>query len=253
MSSILRSQILNENGFKHGFSTKSRSDDGRGKLGSDGAGAGNERQRAPDYGSVAAAVGYPADHLFEVEQVHGNTVVTVTPGDEVVRIRATRADALVATRAPAVVGVRVADCLPLLLADLDSGAVAAVHAGWRGVAARVVPTAIETLCTRAGARPERIRGAIFPHIGPCCFEVGPEVADELSRVDPGANAVDRSYQRPHVDLAAIVYAQLRQCGIAAAHVEKVSGCTRCQADRFFSYRREGSVAGRHLAVIAARG
>ena len=252
MFPILRSRILSEAGFKHGFSLKTARDSASGQPGSQGETGFSARQLTPDYGALASAVGYAAEALFEVEQVHGNAVVTVAPSDQIARIRAIRADALVARSAPAAIGVRVADCLPLLLADLDSGAVAAIHAGWRGVAARVVPAAVKVLRALAGAEPNRIIGAIFPHIGPCCFEVGPEVADELTRVEPEATAVDHRFERPHVNLSAIVYTQLARCGIASAQVEQVSGCTRCQVDRFFSYRREGSSAGRHLAVIAVR-
>jgi YfiH family protein len=249
MIAIVRSSILTEIGFAHGFSQKSSPPDVSRPA---EPSVSSDQWLEASYQTMAQAVGYAAERLYEVDQVHGNAVVSVAPGQSVAAIRREKADALVAVYAPTTVGVRVADCLPLLLADPDSGAVAAVHAGWRGVVARVVPAAVQALCARAKAPPQRLAGAIFPHIRRCCFEVGEEVAQQLSRACADSGVIDTSGPRPHADLAAIVRAQLRQCGVLLARVDDVSGCTCCEPARFFSYRRERGSGYRHLAVIASR-
>jgi YfiH family protein len=155
------------------------------------------------------------------------------------------------------VAVRVADCLPLLLADDGSGAVAAVHAGWRGVVAGVVAAGFQALRSVGGGPASGIHAALFPHIRSCCFEVGEGVAEQLVAAYPGgaddAAIIDRGRPRPHVNLAAIVRAQLAALGVTGDRIDEVPGCTRCGGDRFCSYRRDGKAAGRHLAGIAVRG
>jgi YfiH family protein len=153
------------------------------------------------------------------------------------------ADALVAPAGSgAVVGVRVADCVPILVADPKTGSVAAIHAGWRGVEAGVIPAALALL---VGGE---LLAAVGPCIGACCFEVGADVARRIAAVAPGAKVVVREAGgKAFVDLRAAVRAQLE--GLT---VEDVPGCTKCGGARFFSHRRDGDAAGRHLAAIAAR-
>jgi polyphenol oxidase len=153
-------------------------------------------------------------------------------------------DALVSKREP--IGIRVADCAAVLIADPASGAVAAAHAGWRGVVARAVPNVIEAL-----GGPSQLLAAVFPCVGLDAFEVGEEVAQQIARV-AGPEVVRRSSAKPHVDLQRAVYSQLTASGLPAAHVELVIGCTVSEPTAFFSYRRDGGVTGRHLAVILPR-
>ena len=160
------------------------------------------------------------------------------------------ADALVA-RAPGVtVGVRVADCTPVLVADTATGAVAAIHAGWRGVVANVVGAGVRALAPHEDRA--SLVAAIFPCIGACCFEVGEDVAEAIARAsDPGV--VLRSYgARPHVDMRRAVRAQLRALGLRDDAIDDVPGCTKCGGTQFHSHRRDGDRAGRHVAVITAR-
>jgi YfiH family protein len=132
--------------------------------------------------------------------------------------------------------------------------VAAIHAGWRGTVRGVVEAGVRALLGAGSGRPEQLRAAIFPHIRACCFEVGEDVAQELLDATPGGDlaVIDRSRAKPHVDLAAIVSAKLHALGLERGHVEQVEGCTRCEPQRFFSYRRDGKRSGRHLAAIVSR-
>jgi YfiH family protein len=200
-------------------------------------------QREANAKRLAEIVGFDASALYQVSQVHGANVV-VAEGDPALFSR-TEADAIVATRANVAVGVRVADCVPIMVGDRKSGRVAAIHAGWRGVVANVIGAALE----RLGAHREGLVAAIGPCIGPCCFEVGADVAKQIANAAPGANVVAREYEdKALIDLRAAVRAQL-----AGARVSDIEGCTRCDAARFFSYRRDGADGGRHVAVIVARG
>jgi YfiH family protein len=141
----------------------------------------------------------------------------------------------------------VADCVPVLVASTDTGAVAAIHAGWRGVVAGVVPAGVELLrgaSALAGQAP--LLAAIGPCIGPCCFEVGADVAERIGFVTRRAG--DKAY----VDLRAAVRAQLRALGLPDEAIEDVPGCTKHEPDRFHSFRRDGANSGRMLAAIATR-
>ena len=266
----LRSALLENAGFAHGFSLRAGGVSAppfdslnlARSVGDDRVNVvGNHLRLATD-------VGYDAAALFEVSQVHGAVVRMIGEDDAPERVRAEEADALVVRGArstlgaedspvvrAAVVGVRVADCLPLLIADARTGAVAAVHCGWRGVAASIVDRTLDALVAD-GSAPRDLRAAIGPHIRACCFEVGDEVVSALEAVAHGAMVVGRrddASGKPHVALAAIVRAQLAARGVGAAQCDDTGGCTRCDAARFYSYRRDAARSGRHLAVIVARG
>jgi len=150
-------------------------------------------------------------------------------------------DALIAARDGVTVAIRTADCLPILLADAERGVVAAVHAGWRGTAAHIVVAAVERMCADHGADRKAIYAAIGPGIGACCYEVGPEVARQFGR--------DGTV---HLDLATENRDQLIASGVPAAQIDMIAMCTRCRADLFHSWRRDGPAAGRMVSFIAAK-
>ena len=152
----------------------------------------------------------------------------------------------VGTATPGVlVGVRTADCLPVLLVAHRSRAVAAVHAGWRGTVAKVLPRAVRRLCGEFGAGEDEIGAAIGPGIGVCCFEVGEEVASQFP-----ARFVRRGQGKPRVDLASALEAQLRACGVQETVNARL--CTCCDTTGFFSHRGEAGRTGRMLSVAAVR-
>lgn len=176
---------------------------------------------------VAEAAGFDPKHLRLVRQVHGCDVL---PASEL-RDDST-ADAIVCTRDEGlVVGVLTADCVPVLICDRAGTIAAAVHSGWRGTVAGIVPAAIEAI--RGRAAPEDLVAAIGPCIELPAFEVGPEVAAQFDD-----DLVDRSYPKPHVDLVAAVRRQLLAAGVLPQNVERVGGCTHANADRWYSYRRD---------------
>jgi len=194
---------------------------------------------------LARAAGLPAEALVLADQVHGTRVVRGRPGE------VSEADALWTDAADTWVGIRTADCVPILLASADGLRVAAVHSGWRGTAGRIVEAAVATLA-REGAGPATLRAAIGPCIGVCCYEVGEALGSRFTDAF-GADVVRRDGPRPHLDLRLAVRNTLEQAGVAAAHIEDVPGCNSCDARRFFSHRRDRGGTGRHLAFIAPGG
>jgi YfiH family protein len=189
------------------------------------------------------------DGLREAKQVHGATVVNAGP--EPVP-EGTEADALVTAVPGVAVSIKVADCVPLI-AITETGAVAAIHAGWRGFVAGVIPRALAALGEVGGSkRADAWKVVIGPHIGACCFEVGRDVAGTIAEASDARVVVPQAEGRnPHVDLDAAVRVHLARAGIAAGNVLRLEGCTRCDAARFHSYRRDGANAGRHRIAIVA--
>lgn len=193
--------------------------------------------------SIADDLDVDTDGLHLMEQVHGADVAVVTaatePGAE---LRAV--DALVTREPGRALVVQVADCVPVLV-SVPGRAVAAIHAGRRGVEAGVVPTALRTLEDVADGLDDA-QAAIGPAIGGCCYEVPPELQQEIVRDHPAAEA-RTTWGTPSVDLPAAVRAQLRDAGVDV--VAGPPGCTHCDPDaRWFSHRGDGE-AGRQAGVI----
>jgi YfiH family protein len=157
------------------------------------------------------------------------------------------ADASVADEAGLVLGIETADCQPILFIDPVHRRVAAAHAGWRGTAAGVARETVAALVAR-GSAPGDIIAVLGPSIGPCCYEVGPELQDEFG---PDGATFFRPGPRgkPHLDVRAANVRQLEQAGLAPGHIHHVADCTRCRADLYHSYRREGKGAGRMINFV----
>jgi YfiH family protein len=155
-------------------------------------------------------------------------------------------DALVTDRPRLTLGILVADCAVVLLADAVAGIVGAAHAGWRGVAGGIVGTTVDEMLTR-GAAVERMRAYVSPCISVKRFEVGDEVA---RRFESAFVERDPSRRRPHVDLKRAILGQLVHRGLASASIEVSQECT-FDAD-FFSHRATGGVTGRMMGFIALR-
>lgn len=185
-------------------------------------------------------------------QVHGADVARVGAEGKADR---EYADAVFTTATGQPVGVYVADCTPVLLADLRGRAIVAIHAGWRGTVAGVVGEAIESLRREAGVEPGDLAAAIGPAARRCCYEVGPEVVEALEQIDPGPQRDDREgwlaqgSRKDHVDLPVMVRRQLRAAGLEPENIHSSGLCTLCRPDLLFSYRRDGQVSGRMVAVL----
>ncbi len=176
--------------------------------------------------------------LSWLEQIHSNGVLEARPG------RVGRADALVTDDPGVALAIASADCVPVLLAEGDR--IAAAHAGWRGLVAGVLDTVIDRLFD-----PTVVEAWIGPAIGPCCYEVGDDVAGQLADASDPDVVSEPPGGRTHVDLRAAAIHQLRSRGIMSPHV--VDLCTRCNQEILWSYRGQGAEAARNWSVVWRRG
>ena len=173
-------------------------------------------------------------HMAAVRQVHSARCLIVdSPGT------AGEGDALLTAQPGLAVSVRTADCLPILLADPERPAVAAVHAGWRGTAARIVQQAVAAMEREFGTNPAQLVAAIGPGIGVCCYQVGEDVARQFELHGAG-----------RVDLAEENRRQLQEAGVRDARIDLLGLCTFCDR-RFHSWRRDKEQAGRMISFIKA--
>lgn len=243
---ILTSPLLTRLGVVHAFSTR---------LGGVSSGPGatfdlgredrpdlmeNRRRFAQDYLQLAQV-----EDLHQVDQVHGVTVVDdSSPAD-------TKADGLYTQRPGHAVGVRTADCAPILIAVAGPRplAVAALHAGWRGAVGGIVGVGVQRLF-ELGARPEQLQVAIGPTISLEAFEVGPEVIEAATNALGGApRTIISGRGTVHLDLVDLLTRQLVAFGVPPAQIEVIGGCTASQPGLYFSYRRDRGRTGRHLSAI----
>jgi hypothetical protein len=244
------SSVLPREGFVHGFpergggvSTGARASLNLGVRWGDDRAAVDENRRL-----VAEHAGYAPDQLVAMRHVHGTSVWKVgEPLPDPAEF-----DGLVSDRAGAVLGAFAADCIPLLFADPDARVIGAAHAGWRGTVGGVARNVIARMI-ECGARADRVRVALGPSIGPCCFEVGPEVVEQFRGAfgDVPGMVVDGP-RKQHIDLRVATRALLDRAGVRAEHVDDRPPCTQCNPDRFFSYRRDGKDGGIHMGYIGLR-
>jgi polyphenol oxidase len=205
-----------------------------------------------NYRRLRAAIGCEQRGRCWVHQVHGPDVCMVRPGETFEN--GSKADALVTDDAGRVVSVKYADCVPILLATPDGRAVAAVHAGWRGVVAGVVPAAVRKLAEIAGSPAAQFIAAIGPCIGFDAFEVGGEVLAAFERLGGSdARLLRRTGEKGYVDLRQAVQTQLADAGVRADRMDTTDRCTFRDPGEFFSHRRDGGLTGRMAAVIGPRG
>lgn len=190
---------------------------------------------------VAGAVGLTAADLVFAQQVHGDQVAVVDhSGSRPRNGGVAGVDALVTTTRGLGLVVLAADCLPVLLADVEAGVVGAAHAGRQGLALGVLQ---QTVAAMAGLGATRITARIGPAAGPCCYEVPELLAAEVEQTVPGSRATTRQHT-PSVDLRRGAELLLIGLGVDVGQVE---ACT-VHDDRFFSYRREGET-GRHAGLV----
>lgn len=184
------------------------------------------------------ALGIGMDELANMQQVHGSTVTPVhVPGVY------PACDGMITDRPRLFLSVTVADCVPVFIVDRAVHALAVVHAGWRGTAARIVCRAVEALGETYGALPSRMEAFIGPAAGGGCYEVGPEVAGAL---DPAFVTVRDG--RYFADLKAGNTGQLKASGVPETGIEIHPGCTIHDNTLFHSFRRDGALSGRMMGV-----
>ncbi len=201
---VYRSSLLSEvSGIEHGFGSRS-------------------------------APGWPGEYS-RLKQTH-SAIVHVAPGSP-----EREGDALI-TSVPGVwIGVRTADCVPILLSDTHQGVVAAIHAGWRGTIDGIVTETVKKMTMEFGSLPQNIQAAIGPCIAVCCFEVGEEVRERYRTLFPEVSDLR------NIDLVEANRRQLRKAGVQSIDIDNL--CTYCLPDQFDSYRRDRDRSGRMVSAI----
>jgi polyphenol oxidase len=208
-----------------------------------------------EWEAVAAFAGVPRPRLRLLHQVHGKTIAVARAGDDGGWVPPL-ADGVISADQEAALGVRVADCAPVLIADRRSGVVAAVHAGWRSTMRRICIEAVAAMQRELGAHLPDLVAAIGPCLGPCCGEMGEEVVQAFRDAGHDDSAMARWFSRekgarPHFDLWQANVDQLESAGVPAESIHVSGLCTRTSPEVFHSYRAQGSGAGRMVGVIRA--
>lgn len=201
------------------------------------------RQDAPEH-TLAHALGVALEDLVRMKQVHQADVFVAKgrPPEQ------PQADIAVTHNPSIALSVRVADCVPTLLGDRRTGVVTAIHAGWKGTAAGAAMVAVRVMTDTYAVQPGDIIAAVGPSIGPCCYEVGHEVAAAFSSHADGP-AWFTSHAKPHLDLWRATHDQLVRAGVPPQQIHVCRLCTFDHPSLFHSYRRDGTKAGRLVAAI----
>ena len=231
-SLFITSKALSAAGVVHGFSLR----------------AAGDLRSAGELALLAGAAGLGT--VATAKQVHEDRVVgALRDGGQRELLAASEApsaegaDAIVALEPGVAVGVFTADCVPVLLYAEDTGAAAAVHAGWRGARLSIAARGVRALQQATSADPRRMIAAVGPCIGACCYQVSAELALAF-RERFGDDVAD---ERRHLDLRRVVERTLRSAGVE--RIEQVEGCTSCDTGSFFSYRRDQRNTGRQLSFV----
>lgn len=249
MSELLKANILQAPGVVHGFTSR------KGGLShvpyaelnlsttlqDDRSAVATNRRR------VLQMLGKSDASWVSLKQVHGDAIVEVTHQAS----KSIEADALWTRDSNAVLAILVADCVPVLMSHPAKKVVGAAHAGWRGTQSKIVAKLVARIAEQAGSAAE-LRVALGPAIGPCCFQIGEDVATSL-RAAYGENT-------PHVrideqgrlvaDLWGLNFEALTESGVPAAQIEQLRRCTACEPEWFYSHRRDHGACGRQAGVIA---
>lgn len=226
----------------HAFTTR------HGGLGTRGNGA----RRHDDWTAMAHSFGIRIDRLATVNQVHGENIIRVDEMN-VREVRTARADAMI-TRVPGIaIGVETADCVPVLLYDPVTQAVAAVHAGWRSTVKKIVQKTVNRMHEEFGTESSRLIAAIGPAIGPECYEVDEPVMGRVREAFSFWREVSapRGTDRWGLDLVKANKLELMQIGLDEKNIHATGMCTACGKDNFYSFRAEGKT-GRMLSVIMVK-
>lgn len=212
------------------------------------------RENGSEWEAVAASLAVSRERLLLIRQVHGTAVAVVRRSEAPGSNSRPEADIIISNDPSVAIGVRVADCVPVLAFDTRTGAAGAAHAGWRGTAARAAERLVTAMGEAYGTKPDDLICAIGPSLGPCCGEVGDEVriqfraggADEASLARwfrPGTDG------KSQIDLWRANRDQLERAGVGDGRIHSAELCTKTHAERFHSYRAARERAGRMLAAI----
>lgn len=205
-----------------------------------------------NYEILGDALGFDTKNLVLSHQTHTDIVLTVgkeEAGSGLFAPELPECDGLITNEPGVALAIFTADCTPILLHDPVTGAVGAVHAGWRGTAASIAGKAVAAMAREFGSQPQNLRAAIGPNIGVCCFETDRDVPEAMvaafgEEVSPFIFPKGEKY---YVNLKEINALVLRRAGVR--HIEISPECTVCQCHRFWSHRVTKGARGSQGAII----
>ena len=210
---------------------------------------------ARNYELLGAAIGFSVEDVVASKQIHSDIIYKVTDADRggcLTEGASPVCDGLITDVPGIALNVFTADCTPILYHDPVTGAVGAAHAGWRGTAADIAGKTVRAMVDAYGCKPENIRAAIGPHIGPCCFETDWDVPQAmLDALGEDARPwIEARGDKYYVNLTEINSLFLHRAGVR--QIESCPDCTACQPERFWSYRRVGTRRGSQGAIIVCK-
>lgn len=206
-----------------------------------------------NYRRICRAAGFPEDGLAVSRQVHGTVIQEVTDDDIGHGVfdgrESIEADGLMTDRRGVALVKHSADCVPVYILDTGTPAIAMVHAGWRGTVERIAAEALRRMAEVYGTNPQDCLAAIGPSIGPCCFEVGADVAEQFEKRFPGQGIVNIREGGLYVDLWRCNCLALTEAGVPEGNVAVSQLCTACDIKTFFSHRREKGKTGVMAGIL----
>jgi YfiH family protein len=201
---------------------------------------------------LARAFGISHDSLVTVRQVHGSDILVIDePNEDFSHFLSVEGDAIITNQPGVMIGVCVADCVPILLLDTENKVVAAVHAGWQGTASKLVSKTVTGMKTLFESNPKKLQAVIGPSIGKCCYEVDAPVKQAFAQNSvPWESCAEQAAEgKWRLDLAAANRELLMSVGVPAAQIQVSDMCVCCHRELFFSYRRDNGETGRQMGFI----
>ncbi len=190
--------------------------------------------------------------IFTVAQVHGAQWVVVGENSSPSSFLGIQADALLTQRKGVYLGVKVADCLPVIFFDPEREALALLHAGWRGIIGGIHLRVAQAMRNFFSSSYSSLLAGIGPGIGQCCFVVSEEVAQLFEKRERGKKNIDRKEDRILINLKGFLFDELVDQGFDPHKIEVAPYCTFCEKELFYSYRREGKEAGRFMLLASLK-
>lgn len=201
---------------------------------------------------LARAFGVNQESLVTPRQVHGSDILVINePNEDYSHFLSVEGDAVITNQPNVIIGVCVADCVPILLCDPEKKVIAVVHAGWKGTAAGLVAKTVAGMRSEFGSNPSRLHAAIGPCIQKCCYEVDEPVRKAFTQggIDWNSCTELSSPGKWQLDLATANHELLLNAGLPADAIQVSEQCTCCHSEQFFSYRRDQEESGRQMGFM----
>jgi YfiH family protein len=205
---------------------------------------------------LASAFGINHDALVTVRQVHGADILVIDePNEDFSHFLSVEADAIITNQPGVMIGITVADCVPILLLDNEKRVIAAVHAGWQGTSSKLAAKTVAGMKTVFGSNPKKLQAIIGPSIGKCCYEVDATVKLAFAQNSvPWESCTEQAGAgKWNLDLSAANRELLMGAGVTAAQIQVSDMCVSCHRELFFSYRRDDGETGRQMGFITLKG